>query len=63
MAKLLLEEMLKKRKVSKYRFAILLGIDHKNVRRLFLPGFDPKLSFLARAAKALKCRIRDLYKE
>lgn len=63
MPKLLLEQVLKKRKLSKYRFAKLLRQHYNNVARYFRPGYDPKLSTLATWAKVLHCRIRDLYKE
>lgn len=63
MARFLIKEMCKKRKMSQYRLGILLNNGPKNVARLFKPDYDPKLSMLARCAKALKCRIRDLYKE
>lgn len=63
MAKLILKAMLKKRKISQYRLAILLKMDGKNVARLFRPDYDPKLSTLNRLAKVLKCKVRDLLKE
>ena len=63
MAKLLLTEMLKKRKMSKYRLAKILNADYKNTHRWFKPDYDPKLSTLAAWAKALKCKVRDLIKE
>lgn len=62
-AHLLLDEVLKKKKVSKRQFAKRLGMDYASVFRYFREGYDPKLSTLERFAKALDCRIRDLYEE
>lgn len=63
MAQLRLEEMLKKRKMSRYRFAQLEKKHYNTVVRYFRDGYDPKLSTLERWARILKCRIRDLYRE
>ena len=63
MAKFLLQKMLDKRKMTRYRFAQGMGQEYQTVRRLFRPGYDPKLSVLARCARVLKCKIRDLVKE
>ena len=63
MARLLLKEMLKKRKMTRYRFAKLLDMEYQNARRYLKPGYDPKLSVLTAWAKVLKCRVRDLIKE
>ena len=63
MAKLQLEEVLKKSKVSKRRFAKMLGIEYANVFRYFRKGYDPKLSTLEQWAKVLKVQIRDLYQD
>jgi DNA-binding Xre family transcriptional regulator len=63
MAKLILGKVLKKKKLSKRKFAKLLEIDYSNVWRLFKEGADPKLSTLAKWAKILKCKVRDLIEE
>lgn len=63
MPKVLLPEMMAKRKMSKYRLALLTKKPYKHINRWFEPDYDPKLSVLALWAKALKCRIRDLYRE
>lgn len=63
MAKFALAKYLKKRKMSKRQFAKLIEMRYEQVFRLFREGYDPKLSLLNRAAKALKCRVRDLIKE
>lgn len=63
MAKFVLSEACKKRGVSQYRLAILLKMDGKNITRLFREGYDPKLSLLSRVAKAIRCKIKDLYRE
>lgn len=63
MARLQLEQMLKKRGMSKRQFAKRLGILYPAVFRFFREGYDPKLSTLEKWAKVLDCRIRDLYAE
>lgn len=63
MAKLQLEQMLKKRKLSKRQFAKRLGLLYPAVFRYFRDGYDPKLSTLEKWAKVLDCRISDLYSE
>lgn len=63
MAKILLEEMLKKKGISKYRFAKMLGVHQPTIFRYLKPDYDPKFSSLERWAKVLGCKIRDLYKE
>jgi transcriptional regulator with XRE-family HTH domain len=63
MAKLLLDKVLKKKKISKRQFAKRLGIDYASVFRFFRPGYDPKLSTLEKWAVALDVRIKDLFSE
>lgn len=58
-----LAEVLKKKGISKRRFAKMLGVQYAGVFRYFRPGYDPKLSTLTRWAKALKVKVRDLIKE
>lgn len=63
MAKLDLASILKKKKLSKRKFAQMLGVSYHNVFRLFHDDQDPKLSTLTKWAKLLGCRVRDLIKE
>jgi DNA-binding XRE family transcriptional regulator len=63
MAKCTIEEVLKKRKLSKRQFAKRLGLPYNAVFRYFKEGYDPKLSTLAKWAKAIPCKITDLFKE
>jgi DNA-binding XRE family transcriptional regulator len=63
MAKLLLEKVLKRKKVTKYGFAKLLAVPTPSVFRYFRPDYDPKLSTLEKWAKVLEVKIRDLYEE
>ena len=63
MAKLLLAQVLEKKRVSKRQFAKRLGIDYSSVFRFFRPGYDPKLSVLEKWAKALGVRIGELFEE
>ncbi|MEK7355239.1 MAG: helix-turn-helix transcriptional regulator [Bdellovibrionota bacterium] len=63
MSKLKLAQMLEKKGLSKRQFAKLLGVSYPAVFRYFRDGYDPKLSTLKRWAKAIECKIRDLYDE
>jgi transcriptional regulator with XRE-family HTH domain len=63
MARLILDQVLKRKKISKYRFAKLLDMEYDNVFRFFRKGYDPKLSVLTRWAQVLGCKVRDLIKE
>jgi transcriptional regulator with XRE-family HTH domain len=63
MAKVRLEEILKKKKISKRKFIKLLKTDSGTARRYFQPGFNPTLATLEKFAKVLKVKIRDLIKE
>jgi len=63
MAKLILGDVLKKKKLSKRKFAQMLGMNYNNVFRLFRKGQNPTLSTLNKWAKLLGCRVRDLLKE
>ncbi|MES2965382.1 MAG: helix-turn-helix transcriptional regulator [Bdellovibrionota bacterium] len=63
MPKLKLSQMLERKGMSKRQFAKLLGISYPAVFRYFRVGYDPKLSTLKRWAKAIECKIRDLYDE
>lgn len=63
MAKVLLAETLKKKKMSKRSFSKLLGVDYSSVFRYFRKGYDPKFSTLEKWAKVLRIRIVDLIDE
>jgi transcriptional regulator with XRE-family HTH domain len=63
MAKIILEEVLKKKRVSKREFAKRLGIAYKNVFRLFHDGANPRFSALNKYASVLGVRVRDLIKD
>lgn len=63
MVKLKLEEILKRRKISKRGFAKMLGIDYSNVFRFFREDYDPRLSTLEKWAETLGVRVRDLFQE
>lgn len=63
MVKLKLEEVLKKKKISKRGFAKMLGIDYSNVFRFFREDYNPKLSVLAEWAHVLGVEIGSLYEE
>jgi hypothetical protein len=63
MAKVLLAEVLKKKKISKRQFAKMIEKDYREIFRYCMAGYDPKLSSLQKWAKALGVKIKDLYKE
>jgi transcriptional regulator with XRE-family HTH domain len=63
MAKLTLDEALKKKKMSKRQFAKKLGVLYSNVFRMFRPSYDPKFSTLVEIAKVLDVKVKDLYEE
>jgi transcriptional regulator with XRE-family HTH domain len=63
MPKIILAAVLRKKKLSKYRFAQLLKQEYYSVFRYFRPGYDPKFSTLQKWAKVLNVKVRDLIKE
>jgi len=63
MAELRLVEVLKKKKISKRKFAKMIDKDYREIFRYCRSGYDPKLSTLDLWAKALKIRVRDLIRE
>jgi transcriptional regulator with XRE-family HTH domain len=63
MAKLLLDRVLKRKKLSKRQFAKLLKTDYSYVFRYFRKGYDPRLSVLQKWATALKVKIASLYRD
>ena len=63
MAKIILEEVLKRRKLSKRQLSIRMGIRYEHVFRFFRKGYNPRFSTLNLWAKAIGCKVRDLIKE
>ena len=63
MAKLILGDVLKRKKMSKRRFAKALDYPYSNVFRYFREGYDPRLSDLNRFAGVLGVKVKDLLKE
>lgn len=63
MARLILDQVRRRKRVSKRQLAIRMGMRYENVFRIFRPGYDAKFSVLQKIAKALKCKVRDLIKE
>ena len=55
-----LAEVLKKKKLSKRKFAKMLKIEYANVFRFFREDYDPKLSTLQKWADVLEIDVRDL---
>ena len=63
MAKVSLAKVLKQKKITKYRFAKLIGVETSNVAKYFRPGYDPRLSTLEKWATALKVSVKDLIED
>lgn len=63
MAKTCLAKVLKKNKLTKYRFAKLIGSEYSNIVRYFRAGYDPRLSTLEKWAKALGVSVKDLIED
>jgi len=63
MAKTCLAKVLKEKKMTKYRFAKLIGSEYSNIIRFFKPNYDPRLSTLEKWAKALKVSVKDLVED
>jgi transcriptional regulator with XRE-family HTH domain len=62
-AKVSLAKVLKQKKMTKYRFAKLIGVETSNVAKYFKPGYDPRLSTLEKWAEALKISVKDLIED
>lgn len=63
MARVRLNEVLKQKKITKYAFAKLIGAETSNVAKYFKPDYDPKLSTIAKWAKALNVSVKDLIQD
>jgi transcriptional regulator with XRE-family HTH domain len=59
----MLEQVLKKKRVSKREFARKLGMDYRNTSRFYKPDANPRWSTLVEWARVLKVRVRDLIDE
>jgi len=63
MARLKLDEVRKKKGITKYAFAKALELEPSNVQPFFKPGYNPKLKTMSEWAAALGCKISDLFDE
>lgn len=63
MAKLILAEVLKRKRISKRQFAKMLEIEYRNVFRLFHATQNPRFSTLNHWAKVLGVKVRDLIRD
>lgn len=63
MARVVLAKILKEKKITKYRFAKLIGSDYSNIVRYFKPDFNPRLSTLEKWAEVLDVSIKDLVED
>ena len=62
-AHICLGKILKQKKITKYRFAKLVGVEYPNVVKYFKQGYDPRLSTVERWAKALNVSVKDLIED
>jgi transcriptional regulator with XRE-family HTH domain len=60
---IILEKVLKIRKLSKRQFAKRLGAQEHSVYQYFKPGYNPTFKTMCRWAAAIGCKVRDLIKE
>lgn len=58
--KLKLEVMLKKKGITKYKFAQMLGKPTSDVARYFRKNYKPALTTLEKWAEVLGCKVTDL---
>ena len=63
MSKIVLDKILKKKEISKRKFAKMLGVEYRNIFRVFREGYDPKFSTMQDWARVLQIKIRDLFEE
>lgn len=63
MARLTLAAALEKKKMSKRQFAKRLGAHYHSVFQFFKPTYNPTFKTMTRWAKAIGCRVRDLFQE
>jgi transcriptional regulator with XRE-family HTH domain len=62
-AKIILKEILKTKRLSKRQLSIRMGIPYQQVFRYFRKGWNPTLKTLERIAKALDLRVVDLIRD
>jgi len=62
-ARVVLAKILKDKKITKYRFAKLIGSEYSNTIRYFKPDFNPRLSTLEKWAEILDVSIKDLVED
>lgn len=61
--RLTLGRALKKHGITKYAFAKRLGASYPGVFQYFRPAYNPTFKMMCRWAKAIGCKISDLYSE
>ena len=63
MAKVVLAKVLKEKKMTKYRFAKMLGSEYSGIVRYFKADFNPRLSTLEKWAQVLDVSVKDLIED
>lgn len=61
--KLILEQVLKDKGMSKYEFSKRLGVSTANTAKYFKKDYSPNLKTLIRWSEVLDCKIADLIEE
>jgi transcriptional regulator with XRE-family HTH domain len=62
-ARVVLAKILKEKKITKYRFAKMIGSDYSNIVRYFKPDFNPRLSTLEKWSEVLDVSVKDLIED
>lgn len=62
-AKVVLAKILKEKKITKYRFAKMLGSEYSNIVRYFKPDFNPRFSTLVKWSEVLDVSVKDLIED
>lgn len=57
------EKILKKKKITKYRFAKLLNIRTANVTVYFKENYNPTFNTLIKWSEILNCKVKDFIDE
>jgi transcriptional regulator with XRE-family HTH domain len=62
-ARICLNKVLEKKKITKYAFAKMLGKPTSGVTPYFKPGYNPRLSTIELWAKKLNVSVKDLIED
>lgn len=60
MPRLIIDEVRKRKKLSKRKVAQRMEEEYRHVFRYFKPDYNPTFETLCKLAAAMKCKVRDL---